>query len=88
MNGPNEEKLKAMAQELDSAKSCGASVGGKLGRDVTEPGRPSIMVRLCLQKNRALQEASQFERLAELQFLLEKNPEVARILDLMDCLKG
>ena len=83
MYGPNEEMLKNMAAQECCGQSKPATIGGYAER-VPEPAHPSLMERVHQQRKRAQQEAIHAERLAELQMLLEKNPEIAHILDLLE----
>ena len=46
--------------------------------------QPSLRERIRDQAARARRESRKADRLDELNFLLEKNPEVARILDLLE----
>ena len=85
MYGPNEEMLKNMAAQTGEPVEA-ATLGGYAGIG-QEPARPSLMERVHQQRKRAQREAIHAERLAELQMLLEKNPEIAHILDLLDWLK-
>ena len=50
--------------------------------------RATLRERVGRQRERAQLEACNVERLAELEYLLDKNPDVARILDLMEDIKG
>jgi len=52
------------------------------------PARESLLGRIRNQRSRAQMEARRMEHLFELEHLLEKNPEVARILDLLDEVRG
>lgn len=66
---------------------CDTTNAGKIGYGLDEACRPSLAERVTTQISRARREARQLDRLSELRYLLEKNPEVARILDLMESLK-
>ena len=61
-------------------QQCSTSAGGC--------ANPSLRERISAQKFRAQQESRNANRLAELECLLDKNPEVARILDLLESVKG
>ena len=78
-----EEKLSAM---------CGAQTPtGMLGAAKTyadEPMRVSLRERVAMDLNRSVRESNKLQRLQELTFLLDKNPEVARILDLIEEVRG
>lgn len=49
--------------------------------------RQSLAERIASQLDRSGREARKLEALNELSFLLQKNPEVARILDLMEAVR-
>ncbi len=84
----NEETNNTAAQETKAYHANEMAGSGSLGYGLDKPCRPSLMERVSSQRRRAQQEADQVNRLAELQYLLEKNPEVARILDLLELVKG
>lgn len=70
-----------------AAQQCNtAGIGGTLRGDL--PARESLLGRIRNQRSRAQMEARRMEHLFELEHLLEKNPEVARILDLLDEVRG
>ncbi len=52
-----------------------------------EPAQPGLRDRIRLDWARAQRESWKEGRLAELQYLLDKHPEVARILELLDAVK-
>lgn len=52
------------------------------GADI--PARTSLTERVASDLYRAIRESRRSHKLEELKYLLEKNPEVARILDLME----
>jgi hypothetical protein len=76
-----QEKLAAM-DNVQGAKSTGATT---LGYDAN-PKRDSMTERFRHQIRRASRERSRTSQLEELVFLLDKNPEIARILDLIDAI--
>lgn len=78
---PNEQKLKAMLAEQQS--QCGASIGGR-----AMMATPSLRDRIRDQRNRAEMEASRSAQLGELDHLLDKHPDFARILDLLEIVRG
>lgn len=49
-----------------------------------EPKRESLSARFRSQESRLRRDQQKLDQLGELTFLLEKNPEIARILDLVD----
>lgn len=84
----------ALAQEVkcDTEDDLGAMTpntiegkGGALGGYGTKgPCRVGLVERIHAQLRRSTGEARRAERLQELAMLLDRNPEVARILDLVD----
>ena len=81
------EKAKALAAELGKAQMANASmtqgyVGGGMALD--EPCKAPLRDRIGSRARRAGNEARRAENLKELQYLLDKNPEVARILELLE----
>ena len=53
-------------------------------QEVAPPCRPSLQERVGMDLDRARRESRKREHLEELAHLLAKNPEMARILDLLD----
>ena len=89
----NEEFLKQQAQrEYENAKNTANTCGAALGIDrlmgLDEPRRASLRDRGAYQQRDAIRASRQADQLAELALLLERNPEVARILDLMEIVRG
>ena len=78
------EKAKALAGELGKAQiqTNAAYVGGGMALD--EPCKAPLRDRIGSRARRAGNEARRAENLKELQYLLDKNPEVARILELLE----
>lgn len=68
------------------ASQCGELRG--LGRAVDDPCRQTLNERIASQLRRAQRESSNLSALGELQYLLEKNPETARILDLLEAVRN
>lgn len=68
-----ERQLKAAAE---NANACQESS--------TEQKRSTLIDRINRQQETAVRSARRADKLSELQYLLNKNPEVARILDLME----
>ena len=79
------EKAKALAAELSKAQiqsvGAGYAVGGMA---LDEPCKAPLRDRIASRARRAGNEARRAENLKELQYLLDKNPEVARILELLE----
>ena len=79
------------ANHLESERFCtigsGASIGGYSTLNQAEekmPCKAPLRDRISSRARRAGNEAIRAENLKELQYLLDKNPEVARILELLE----
>lgn len=72
------EKLRGLQEQTAKTGMSGAAT----------IGRPGLRDRVRDQLSRASQEASRASRLDELETLLDKHPDVARILDLVEDLRG
>lgn len=85
MNNVNEctEKLTAH-QDAGYGTLGGMAPNTMSGMD---PRRPSLMESVESQLHRATGEARKADQLRELQYLLQKNPDVARILDLIEVVR-
>ena len=87
----NEEVIKRAAAE-NSAKCAQGTIGGAALGGYMQPqeliAKAGLRDRLQGQIYRADKESRRVEGLRELDYLLEKNPEVARILDLLDLIQG
>jgi len=85
----DEQKLKAMAeqQEQQATNRCkqGSVRTGLGGMTIAEP---SLRERIASQRFRAETESRRASQLVELEYLLDKHPEVARILDLMESVRS
>ena len=77
-----EAALKAEAQMANKAMPPQGYVGGGMALD--EPCKAPLRDRIGSRARRAGNEARRAENLKELQYLLDKNPEVARILELLE----
>lgn len=78
---------RAYTKKLDGTP-CGAPIPTDMAGSTAAPEYGnSLRERVWRDANRAAQEIRRHDRLAELGVLLDKNPEVARILDLIDELK-
>ncbi len=87
MNGINEMKAKLdMAAQGYADRNAKAEAGCCIGeaKMAPDPERPSLARRVRDQLQQAEAATRKAQYLGELQYLLEKNPEVARILDLME----
>jgi hypothetical protein len=88
MTAEQQIKLKQMAeQEAHSASSLSqGKVGGVYAiLDVAQtPGRPRMRDRLDQRRADMERRSQQADKMRELVALLDKNPEVARILDLLE----
>ncbi len=87
MYGEEEKQAQAQVDMLEKLKASG-QMAGMLGKSTGEPCRPSLRDRVASQLRRSNDEVARSMRLAELQHLLDKNPEVARILDLVEEVRG
>lgn len=88
-------KIEEMAEKAyaNMANAPGLGFGNPQGcvttaKDADSPCRASLMERVSSQCHRSGQEARRLGRLQELQYLLDKNPEIARILDLLEEVRG
>lgn len=90
MTNEQEQNLKAMAADCgyNSTQVQTGKIGGYMAQEDCEPARPSLGERVANQLGKARRESRKESRLAELSYLLEKNPEVARILDLIEDVRG
>ena len=89
MTKEQEYKLKEMAD-----KEFGGEIGASqqtLNQGCAErtqiPSMPSLRERIHDQRYRAQVESRRAEQLGELECLLDKNPETARILELLEQVK-
>ena len=84
-----EHKLKSMAEQearLNQGSTCASSVLGSTNEGCCLAS-PSLRERIRNQSYHAKVESRRVEQLQELEFLLDKNPEVARILDLLESVR-
>lgn len=82
------EYEKQMYDKRNAADFMQAQSGElRTGATIGEVKRQSMQERIASQLYRSTREARNAEALRELQYLLEKNPEVARILDLMEAVR-
>ncbi len=77
----NEEKLKQMAELEYNARHMQGST--TVGCDM-EPKRACLRDRVRMDLNRAMREERRGRAMMELDSLLEKHPDIARILDLIE----
>lgn len=83
----NAMKMEQMAQATKRYQTgLGASIGdAECAEQVTkDPELSGIRDRVAHRLDRAWRESRKADRLQELAMLLQKNPEVARILDLIE----
>lgn len=83
-----QEKMSAMAAQQCANPDIGTMGASLRGGYANECKRASLRERVSDQLYRARSESGKCSRLEELTFLLEKNPEVARILDLIEEVRG
>lgn len=81
---------KERLEKMQASQAYGAIIGGQIGTNglYDEPCRASLRERVDSQLHRARREKIKAERLEELQYLLEKYPDIARILDLIEEVRG
>ncbi len=78
----NEEQLKQAAYEQQAKYG---TVGGAT-QECAMPARDSLTQGFRAQASRLRRDQHKLDQLNELTYLLDKNPEVARILDLIDAI--
>ena len=85
------EKLAAMRLEQSrlnqSASTAGGMIGGYAAKECEDPCRTPLREQVHYQLREASRQSRKAVQLEELAILLEKNPEVARILDLMEVVR-
>lgn len=80
-----EAKLKHLESErLGQAGIGAASAGYSNQAELKMPCKSSLRDRIASRAHHAARESRRAENLQELQYLLDKNPEVARILELLE----
>lgn len=87
MNWEQEAKLKEAAQQQCATpygEATAKSMGGAIGCDTAQSARPSLRERVSMDLHRSMREVRKRDRLEELSYLLDKNPDIARILDLIE----
>ena len=77
-NIEQEQKLKAMEAERLMQAQCGCDV------QTQTPDPPTFMERVRQNLEHSRKEMRRADNLSELQYLLEKNPDMARILELLE----
>ena len=80
-----EAKLKATQEKQYTAQT--PAIGTLGGYALDEPARPPVRQRVEMAAHRANQSARQLEQLRELANLLDKNPDIGRILDLYELVR-
>jgi len=84
----NENRLYTEQEEKQRAYEAQCQTGSIGAQtpygETMEPKRESMSARFRSQANRLRKDQRKLDRLGELNFLLEKNPDIARILDLVD----
>jgi hypothetical protein len=84
-------EMEAKKRAYENQAKAGAPIEqtqGAMLNTYDQPCRTSLRDRIESQLNRARTESRKVERLDELAFLLSKNPDVARILDLLEDVRG
>lgn len=82
-NDPTDRLKATMAQQQMGQNACGC---GSIGAE-TKSARPSLGERVRDQRYHAEAQVQRAMGLSELQHLLDKHPDVARILDLMELVR-
>lgn len=84
MEKEREAKIRAY-NELNQGQVGVGTMG--LANESPKIARPRLLERIANQRYRAENESRRADNLRELEYLLEKNPDIARILDLLDVVK-
>lgn len=87
-----EEVYKDKCRQAANVGKVGGPYENNMAKNTTEPwdDKPvtsSLRERIHLQSHRAQVESRRADQLSELEYLLDKHPEIARILDLLDVVK-
>lgn len=80
-------KVEEQIEKARHAQGCAQTTSGNIGSakpDYDRPARPSLRERIEDIKRRSEDSERKGNRAAELGYLLDTNPEVARILDLLE----
>lgn len=83
----DEKMQEKAAYEANQCAQSGAVGNGStmcLDKDANMAGRPSLRDQVERQKYEAVRASHKAERMKELAYLLDKHPDVARILDLLE----
>lgn len=89
VNEKQQDYENASKRDITGQATAGyGAIGNSAMPKTCEPCRASLNERVSSQLNRAIGEARHAEQLRELQYLLRKNPDVARILDLIESVRG
>ena len=88
MSHPNEaelyQKLRDAGLPQQGQQTVGTVGTGGVLRGNVGCAMPSLRERIANQRYRAEKESNRLQQLAELEFLLDKHPEVARILEFLE----
>ena len=94
MTNEQQEKLKALAEEeYNSRLAQGSAAGQTFGhvnyeqQQVPQIAEPSLRERIRGKRIHAQSQSRRLEQLHELEYLLDKHPEFARILELIDAVR-
>ncbi len=92
--GPVNERITMQPEELDKLKAAAQQARGEIGRNARTMGlvedqaaRPSLRQRVQAAQFHSESQARSALQLAELAELLDKHPDVARILDLVELVR-
>jgi hypothetical protein len=79
---------RVMKEQAEKQAKCATGMLGSTstpyGMSFDEPCRASLRERVAMDLRRSQKEADKRDRLAELDMLLDKHSEIARILDLLE----
>lgn len=88
MYGQDEEIKMKLMNDTAQQTAYGLGLQGSAGKSCDPPTRENLLQRFRSRLNRARRDKIKTEQLEELTYLLDKHPEVARILDLVDAIGG
>lgn len=80
----NEKDAAALREAMQNGQTC---AGNNQCDAIPETGRPSLRDCVARQRHDALVEGRKAHCLTELSDLLDRNPELARILDLIEIVR-
>ena len=82
------QQKKSLYEQAENMRADSMTQGGRVGRKETpEPCKTSMKERFEANLYQAKRQSRKRDQLEELLYLLDKHPEVARILDLIESLQ-